>query len=135
LERIINHIKDTAATNKFQNLIHQPSDLYKLETSFIHHPEEQTVILILHVPFVEAENLLPIYKFISLPIYFNFSSKVSIIPDVVKLALPKLSKLYSLLIWPIANVWVRCFSAKDAPFFRPTSFRTALALSISGAPP
>ncbi len=60
LERIINHIKDTAATNKFHNFIHQNSDLYKLEASFIHCPEEQTVIFILHVPFVEAENLLPL---------------------------------------------------------------------------
>ncbi len=40
LERIINHIKDMAATNKFHNFMHQPSDLYKLETSFIHRPEE-----------------------------------------------------------------------------------------------
>jgi hypothetical protein len=84
LETILHHIKDTAANNKFHNFIHQPSDLYKLETSFIHRPEEQTVILILHVPFVEAENLLPLYEFISLPIYFNFSSNVSVIPDVGK---------------------------------------------------
>jgi hypothetical protein len=46
LETILHHIKDTAANNKFHNFIHQPSDLYKLETSFIHRPEEQTVILI-----------------------------------------------------------------------------------------
>jgi hypothetical protein len=84
LEPILHHIKDTAANNKFHNFIHQASDLYKLETSFIHRPEEQTVILILHVPFVEAENLLPLYEFISLPIYFNFSSNVSAIPDVGK---------------------------------------------------
>jgi hypothetical protein len=43
LETIVNHIKDTAAANKFHNFIHQPSDLYKLETSFILRPEEQTV--------------------------------------------------------------------------------------------
>ena len=84
LDTIIHHIKDTAAKNKFHNFIHQPSDLYKLETSFIHRPEESTVILILHVPFVETENLLPLYEFISLPIYFNFSSNVSVIPDVGK---------------------------------------------------
>jgi hypothetical protein len=87
LETILYHIKDTAANNKFHKFIHQPFDLYKLETSFIHWPEEQTVILILHVPFVEAENLLPFYKFISLPIYFNFSLNVSIIPDVGKIDL------------------------------------------------
>jgi len=75
---------DTAAKNKFHNFVHQPSDLYKLEVSFIHPPEEQTVILILHIPFVETENLLPLFEFISLPIYFNFSSNVSVIPDVSK---------------------------------------------------
>jgi hypothetical protein len=42
------------------------------------------VILLLHVPFVETENLLPLFEFISLPIYFNFSSNVSIIPDIGK---------------------------------------------------
>jgi len=82
LETILHHIK--AANNKFHNFIHQPSNLYKLETSFIHRPEEQMVILILHVPFVEAENLIPLYEFISLPIYFNFSSNVSVILDVRK---------------------------------------------------
>jgi hypothetical protein len=84
LDTIVHHIKDTAAKNKFHSFIHQPSDLYKLETSFIHCPEESTVILILHVPYVETENLLPLYEFISLPIYFNFSSNVSVVPDVGK---------------------------------------------------
>jgi hypothetical protein len=36
LETILHHIKDTAAKNKFHNFIHQPSDLYKLETYIIH---------------------------------------------------------------------------------------------------
>jgi hypothetical protein len=84
LDSILYHIKDTAAKIKFHNFIHQPSDLYKLEVSFIHRPEEQTVILILHVPFVETENLLPLFEFISLPIYFNFTTNVSVIPDVGK---------------------------------------------------
>jgi hypothetical protein len=88
-ERVINsafdkHIKDTAAANKFHYFIHQTSNLYKLETSFIHCPEEQTFILIIYVPFVETENLLPLYKFISILIYFNFSSNVSVIPDFGK---------------------------------------------------
>jgi hypothetical protein len=84
LETIVHHIKETAATNKFHNFIHQPSDLYKLETSFIHRLEEQTVILIVHVPYVEAKNLLLLYELISLPIYYNFSSNASVIPDIGK---------------------------------------------------
>jgi hypothetical protein len=98
------------------------------------------VILILHVVFVEAENLLPLYEFISLPIYFNFLSNVSAIPDVGKsdliaIGILKPSKLFPLRIWPTANVWVRHFSAKDNPFFEPTSFKTASAPSTSGARP
>jgi len=50
--------------------------------SFIHRPEDQTIILILHVPFVEAEQLLPLYEFISLPIHLNFSANISVVPDV-----------------------------------------------------
>jgi hypothetical protein len=84
LDTIINHIKDKAARNKFHNFVHQPSDLYKLDTSFIHRAEEHTVILILHVPFVETKNLLSLYEFISLPIYFNYSSNISVIPDISK---------------------------------------------------
>jgi hypothetical protein len=42
------------------------------------------VTLILHLPLAEVENLLPLCEFISLPIYFNFSSNVSVIPNVGK---------------------------------------------------
>ncbi len=107
LDSILYHIKDMAAKNKFHNFVHQPSDLYKLEVSFIHRPKEQTVILLLHVPFVETENLLPLFEFISLPIYFNFSSNVSVIPDVkrisLQLATQKLSKLFLPQTWLTAN--------------------------------
>jgi hypothetical protein len=82
LETIVNQIKDTVADNKFHNFIHQPLDFYKLDTSIIHWPEEHMVILILYLQFVKTENLLPLYEFISLPIYFNFSSNVSVIMDI-----------------------------------------------------
>jgi hypothetical protein len=68
--------------NHFHKFVHEPADLYKREVSFIHRPEDQTIILILHVPFVEAEQLLPLYEFISLPIHFNFSANISVVPDV-----------------------------------------------------
>ncbi len=79
---IVDHIKDVANSNGFHNFIHQPADLYKLETSIIHCVEEEMVVIILHVPLVEAANLLPLYKFIPLPIHFNFSANISVIPDV-----------------------------------------------------
>jgi hypothetical protein len=138
LDTIVHHIKDTAAINKFHNFIHQPSDLYKLETSFIHHPEEFTVILILHVPYVENENLLPLYEFISLPIYFNFSSNISVVPDVgnrtsSQLATLKLFRRSLTLTWPTANAWVRHFSVRADLVSRQTLSMTAWAHSTLAA--
>ncbi len=83
LQRIMYHIDSIANKNHFEKFVHEPADLYKLEVSFIHQPEQQTIILILHIPFVEAQQLLPLYEFVSLPIHFNFSAaNISVVPDV-----------------------------------------------------
>jgi hypothetical protein len=82
LHQIMFHIDSIASKNSFMKFVHEPADLYKLEVSFIHRPEEQTIVLILHVPFVEAQKLLPLYEFVSLPIHLNFSANISVVPDV-----------------------------------------------------
>ena len=82
LNQISFHINDIASKNKYHKFVHEPADLYDLQVSFIHRPEEHTIILILHVPFVEADHLLTLYKFVLLPIHFNFSANISIVPEV-----------------------------------------------------
>ncbi len=82
LNQIIHHINDIANKNNYNKFVHEPANLYNLEVSFIHQPEEHTIILILHVPFVEADHLLMLYEFVSLPIFFNFSSNISVVPEV-----------------------------------------------------
>jgi hypothetical protein len=82
LHQIIYHINDIAAKNKFHQFVHKPADLYKLNVAFIHQPEEYTIILILHVPIVEADHLLTLYEFVSLPIHFDFSANISVVPEV-----------------------------------------------------
>jgi len=82
LNQIISHINDIAGRNNYHKFVHEPADLYNLDVSFIHRPEEQTIILILHVPFVEADHLLTLYEFVSLPIHFNFSANISVVPEV-----------------------------------------------------
>jgi hypothetical protein len=82
LNQIIYHINEIATNNHFDKFVHEPADLYKLEVSFIHRPEDYTIILVLHVPFVEAEHLLPLYESVSLPIHFNFSANISVVPDI-----------------------------------------------------
>jgi len=82
LHQIIYHINDIAAKNKFHQFVHKPADLYKLNVAFIHQPEEYTIILILHVPIVEADHLLTLYEFVSLPIHFDFSANISVMLEV-----------------------------------------------------
>jgi hypothetical protein len=82
LNQIVYHINDIASKNNYNKFVHEPADLYKLEFSFIHCPEEHTIILILHVPFVGADHLLTLYKFVSLPIHFNFSANISVVTEV-----------------------------------------------------
>jgi len=82
LNQIISHINDIAGRNNYHKFVHEPADLYNLDVSFIHRPEVQTIILILHVPFVEADHLLTLYEFVSLPIHFNFSANISVVPEV-----------------------------------------------------
>ena len=84
LNQIITHINDIAGRNNYHKFVHEPADLYNLDVSFIHRPEEQTIILILHVPFVEADHLLTLYEFVSLPIHFNFSANISVVPEVLR---------------------------------------------------
>jgi hypothetical protein len=37
---------------------------------------------VLHVPLVTPHNLMPLFEFIPLPVYFNFSSNVTVTPEV-----------------------------------------------------
>jgi hypothetical protein len=83
--------------------------------------EEQTVIIILHVPFVKMENLLPLYEFVCLPIHFNFSTNISIIPevsqaDLIAVSHTKAFQTLCLLTSPVANIWVQHFSVRVGRF-------------------
>jgi hypothetical protein len=53
-----------------------------VETSYVYRYEDNTFILVLHVPLVAPHNLVPLYEFIPLPVHFNFSSNVSVTPEV-----------------------------------------------------
>jgi hypothetical protein len=53
-----------------------------VETSYIYKLDEKNFVLVLHFPLVTPHNLMPLYKFIPLPIYFNFSSNVTVTPEV-----------------------------------------------------
>jgi hypothetical protein len=82
LVEIVKYVNEVAANSDMLSFIHKPSDLFLVETSYVYKPDEKTFVLILHVPLVTPHNLMPLFEFIPLPVYFNFSSNVTVTPEV-----------------------------------------------------
>jgi hypothetical protein len=82
LVAIVKYVNEVATNSDLLSFIHKPSDLFLVETSYVYKPDEKTFILVLHVPLVTPHNLMPLFEFIPLPFYFNFTSNVTITPEV-----------------------------------------------------
>jgi len=82
LTEAVKYVNKIARNSDMLSFVHQPPDLFLVETSYIYKPEEKTFVLVLHVPLVTPHNLMPLYEFIPLPIHFNFSRNISIAPEV-----------------------------------------------------
>ncbi len=79
LVEIVRYVNEVAANSDMLSFIHKPSDLFLVQTSYVYKPDEKTFV---HVPLVTPHNLMPLFKFIPLPVYFNFSSNVTVTPEV-----------------------------------------------------
>jgi hypothetical protein len=82
LVQIVKYVNEVVTNSDLLSFIHKPSDLFLVETSFIYKPDEKTFVLVLHVPLVTPHNLMPLFEFIPLPVYFNFTSNVTVTPEV-----------------------------------------------------
>ncbi len=82
LEEIVKSVNEIAQKSDLLSFIHQLSDIFLVETSYIYKPDEKTFVSVLHVPLVTPHNLMLLFEFIPLPIHFNFSGNVSVTPEV-----------------------------------------------------
>ena len=82
LDSVVQYTKKLAKEQQLENFIHHTSDLYQLETSYLYNPENKTFSIILHIPLVQKENLLKMYKFVPLPLNTQLTSNHSLMPDV-----------------------------------------------------
>jgi hypothetical protein len=57
-------------------------DLFQVEVSHPYDPKMLQFTLIVHIPLISNANRLEHYKFLLLPIHFNFTANISIAPDV-----------------------------------------------------
>jgi hypothetical protein len=79
---IVQYVNEIADNSELLSFIHQPSDLFLVENSYVYRPDDNTFVLVLHVPLVAPHNLMPLFKFIPLPVHFNFSGNISVTPEV-----------------------------------------------------
>jgi hypothetical protein len=82
LLEIVNYVNEVTDNSEMLSFVHEPSDLFLVETSYIYKPDQNTLVLVLHVPRVSPHNLMPLYEFIPLPIHFNSSANISITLEV-----------------------------------------------------
>ena len=79
---IVKYVNEVATNSDLLSFIHKPSDLVLVETSYIYKPDEKTFVLVLHVPLVTPHNLILLFEFIPVPVYFNFTSNVTVMPGI-----------------------------------------------------
>jgi hypothetical protein len=82
LKQVFNHLQDQAEKQGLELLITQPSDLFQIDTSYMHG--NKTVTLILHVPMVAEDNKLNLLQFIPFPLSQSLGANTTVTPKVDK---------------------------------------------------
>jgi hypothetical protein len=82
LDEILNHTLAVAKRRNMVSFVKFASDLFQVEVSHLFNPKTLEFTLMVHIPLVSNANLLELYELLPLPIHFNFSSNVSITPEV-----------------------------------------------------
>ena len=82
LTDLFDHLQDQADKQDLTLLISQPSDLFQIDTSYLHG--NKTVTLILHVPMVAENNKLNLLQFIPFPLSQSLGANTTVTPKVDK---------------------------------------------------
>jgi hypothetical protein len=82
LKQVFKHQLDQAESQNLELLISQPSDLFQIDTSYLHG--NKTVTLILHVPMVSEENKISLLQFIPFTLSQSLGANTTITPKVDK---------------------------------------------------
>ena len=82
LKQLYKHLQDQADKQGLELLISQPSDLFQIDTSYMHG--NKTITLILHVPMVAEDNKLNLLQFIPFPLSQSLGANTTVTPKVDK---------------------------------------------------
>ncbi len=82
LKQVFQHLQDQAKSQNLKLMINQPSDLFQIDTSYLH--SNKTVTLILHMPMESEENKLNLLQFIPFPLSQSLAANTTVTPKVDK---------------------------------------------------
>ena len=82
LKQVFQHLQDQAEKQGLEFLITQPSNLFQIDTSYLH--SNKTITLILHVPMVAEDNKLNLLQFIPFPLSQSHGANTTVTPKVDK---------------------------------------------------
>ncbi len=80
LKLVFEHLQNQAEQSNLELLISKPSDLFQIETIYLH--ANKTLTLILHVPMVAEENKLNLLQFIPFPLSQSLGANTTVTPKV-----------------------------------------------------
>jgi hypothetical protein len=98
LDEILKHTLSVARKQNMVSFVNYASDRFQVEVSHLYDPKTLQFTLIVHIPLISNANLLKLYKFLPLPIHFNFSANVLGRTTYWRLDIPNLFKLSPALI-------------------------------------
>ncbi len=80
LKMVFEHLQNQAEQSKLELLISKPSDLFQINTSYLH--TNKTLTLILLIPMVAEENKLNLLQFIPFPLSQSLGANITVTPKV-----------------------------------------------------
>ena len=86
LKQLFKHLQDQADKQGLELLISQPSDLFQIDTSYLHR--NKTIMLVLHVPMVADDKKLNLLQFIPFPLSQSLGANTTVTPKVEKDIIP-----------------------------------------------
>jgi hypothetical protein len=105
LKLVLEHLQNQAELSNLELLISKPSDLFQIDTSYLH--SNKTLTLILHVPMVAEENKLNLLQFIPFPLSQSLGANTTVTPKVEQNLKNRTINTNSwvILIWQDAQNW------------------------------
>ena len=80
LKLVFKHLQNQAELSNLELLISKPSDLFQIDSSYLH--TNKTLTLILHVPMVAEEKKLNLLQFIPFPLSQSLGANTTVTPKV-----------------------------------------------------